>query len=99
MARDLGPQVLEPYVQTGMGAEDFAYFVEPRHGIKGYYFAVGGTPQAAFDAEKAGGPAVPSHHSPLFKIDPEPSIRLGTEAMTVAVLDLMRPGGAAAAGH
>ena len=99
MARDLGPQVLEPYVQTGMGAEDFAYFVEPRHGIKGYYFAVGGTPQAAFDAEKAGGPAVPSHHSPLFKIDPEPSIRLATEAMTVAVLDLMRPGGAAAAGH
>lgn len=99
MVRDLGPQVLEPFVQTGMGAEDFAYFVEAKHGIKGYYFAVGGTPQAAFDAEKAGGPAVPSHHSPLFKIDPEPSIRLGTEAMTVAVLDLMRPGGAAAAGN
>ena len=99
MARDLGPQVLEPFVQTGMGAEDFAYFVEAKHGIKGYYFAVGGTPQAAFDAEKAGGPAVPSHHSPLFKIDPEPSIRLGTEAMTVAVLDLMRPGGSAAGGN
>lgn len=99
MVRDLGPQVLEPFVQTGMGAEDFAYFVEAKHGIKGYYFAVGGTPQAAFDAEKAGGPAVPSHHSPLFKIDPEPSIRLGAEAMTVAVLDLMRPGGAAAAGN
>ena len=99
MVRDLGPQVLEPFVQTGMGAEDFAYFVEAKHGIKGYYFAVGGTPQAAFDAEKAGGPAVPSHHSPLFKIDPEPSIRLGTEAMTVAVLDLMRPGGSAAGGN
>ena len=98
-ARDLGPQAIEPFVQTGMGAEDFAYFVEPQYGIKGYYFAVGGTPQAALDAEKAGGPAVPSHHSALFKIDPEPSVRLGTEAMTVAVLDLLRPGAGTAAGN
>ena len=29
--------------------------------------------------------------------DPEPAVRLGTEAMTVAVLDLLGPGGAAAA--
>jgi hippurate hydrolase len=99
LARELGANAVRPYEQTGMGAEDFAFFVEAKHGVKGYYFDVGGTPQAAFDAEKAGGPPVPSHHSPLFKIDPEPSIRLGTEAMTVAVLDLLRPGGAAAAGH
>ena len=92
MAQALGSQAVEPFVQTGMGAEDFSYFVEPRHGIKGYYFAVGGTPPAAFAAAKAGGPPVPSHHSPLFKIDPEPSVRLGTEAMTVAVLDLLKPG-------
>lgn len=52
---------------------------------------LGGTPQQAFDAAKAGGPPVPGHHSPLFKIDPEPSVRLGTEAMTVAVLDLLTP--------
>ena len=95
MHRELGAAAVQPYVQKGMGAEDFAYFVEPRHGVKGYYFDVGGTPQAAFDAEKAGGPAVPSHHSPLFKIDPEPSIRLGTEAMIVAVLDLLGKGAAA----
>jgi len=42
---------------------------------------------------------VPSHHSPLFKIDPEPSVRRGAEAMTVAVLDLLRPGASAASGH
>jgi hippurate hydrolase len=99
ITRDLGPQTLTPFVQTGMGAEDFAYFVERQHGVKGFYFAVGGTPQAAFDAAKAGGPPVPSHHSPLFKIDPEPSVRLGTEAMTVAVLDLLKPGGTAATGN
>jgi hippurate hydrolase len=73
IAQALSAQAIEPFVQTGMGAEDFSYFVEPKHGIKGYYFAVGGTPPAAFAAAKAGGPAVPSHHSPLFKIDPEPS--------------------------
>lgn len=99
MARELGPNALTPYVQTGMGAEDFAYFIESKLGVKGYYFAVGGTPQATLDAEKAGGPPVPSHHSPLFKIDPEPSVRLGTEAMTVAVLDLLKPGSSAGAGH
>ncbi len=97
MVRDLGADAFMPYVQNGMGAEDFAYFVEPKYGVKGYYFAVGGTPQAAFDAAKAGGPPVPSHHSPLFKIEPEPSIRVGAEAMTLAVLDLLKPGGAAVA--
>jgi amidohydrolase len=97
LIRDLGADAFVPYVQNGMGAEDFAYFVEPKHGVKGYYFAVGGTPQPAFDAAKAGGPPVPSHHSPLFKIEPEPSIRVGAEAMTLAVLDLMKPGGGAVA--
>jgi hippurate hydrolase len=92
LSQGLGAGSFLPYVQTGMGAEDFAYFIEPKYGVKGYYFAVGGTPQAAFDAEKAGGPPVPSHHSPLFKIDPEPSVRLGAEAMTLAVLDLLKPG-------
>jgi hippurate hydrolase len=84
-----------PFGQESMGAEDFTYFVQPEHGVRGFYFQVGGTPQTAFDSARAGGPPVPSHHSPLFKIDPEPSIRLGTEAMTVAVLDLLKPGGTA----
>ena len=90
LARDLGPNVMVPFVQQDMGAEDFAYFVESKLGVPGYYFAVGGTPQAAFDAEKAGGPAVPSHHSPLFKIAPEPAITLGTEAMVMATLELLK---------
>src|SRR6202008_1563486 len=80
MVQALGKDAVEPFVQDSMGAEDFAYFVEKQYGIPGYYFAVGGTPQAAFDAEKAGGAPVPSHHSPLFKIDPEPSVTTGTVA-------------------
>ena len=98
-ARTFGSSTLISPPRTGMGAEDFAYFIQPELGVPGFYFTVGGTPQSAFDAAKAGGPPVPGHHSPLFKIDPEPSVRLGTEAMTVAVLDLLKPGAARAAGN
>jgi hippurate hydrolase len=92
MVQTLGAERVRPFVQTGMGAEDFAAFVQPDTGVKGYYFDVGGTPQAAFDAAKAGGPPVPSHHSPLFKVSPEPVIVTATVAMTGAVLDLLKPG-------
>jgi amidohydrolase len=91
LSKSLGPGVVVPFEQEGMGAEDFAYLVAPDLGVKGYYFAVGGTPQAEMDAEKSGGPAVAGHHSPLFKIAPEPAVRLGTEAMTLAVLELLKP--------
>ncbi|HQZ03990.1 MAG TPA: hypothetical protein PKW99_15200 [Thauera sp.] len=90
-----GADMLKSPPRVGMGAEDFAYFVQPELGVPGFYFSVGGTPQQALDAAKAGGPPVPGHHSPLFKIDAEPSVRLGTEAMTVAVLDLLKPATAA----
>ncbi len=88
MKRDLGEDTFEPWEQKGMGAEDFAYFVTEELDVPGYYFTVGGTPQAAFDAEDNGGPAVPSHHSPLFKVAPRESVTLGTQAMISAVLDL-----------
>ncbi|MFN3946162.1 MAG: amidohydrolase [Allosphingosinicella sp.] len=93
IAAALGADAVVPFQQLSMGAEDFAYFVQPEHGVPGYYFAVGGTSQAVLDAARAGGPPVPSHHSPLFRIEPEPSVRIGTEAMTAAVLDLLRPAG------
>ncbi|MEO7602474.1 MAG: amidohydrolase [Sphingomicrobium sp.] len=96
LANTLGSANVVPYIQQGMGGEDFAYFVEPKYGVKGYYFDVGGTPQAAFDSANAGGPPVPSHHSPLFKITPEPAIVTGAIAMTAAVLDLLGTPGSAA---
>jgi len=94
--RALPSGTVVPFAQESMGAEDFTYFVQPELNVPGFYFQVGGTPQASFDAARAGGPPVPSHHSPLFRIDPEPAVRLGTEAMTLAVLDLLRPNGSAA---
>jgi hippurate hydrolase len=75
--------------RKGMGAEDFPFFtLEPY--IPSTYFAVGGTPQADFDRAAAGGPPVPSHHSPLFKIDAEASVTRGVEASVVALLALLQ---------
>ena len=88
-AARFGEDVFDNQPREGMGAEDFAYFVEPNTDVPGVYFQVGGTPQADFDREKAGGAPVPSHHSPFFKISPRESVTLGTEAMTAAALDLL----------
>ncbi len=88
MKETFGEENVPPFEQRGMGAEDFAYFVAEDTGVPGYYFAVGGTPQEAFDAAANGGPPVPSHHSPLFKIAPRESVTVGTRAMIAAVLDL-----------
>lgn len=81
----IGEGVLFEKAQEGMGAEDFAYFVTPESGVKGVYVSVGGTPAA--DVATA-----PSHHSPFFVIQPEPSIRLGTEAMVVGAMTLFNGG-------
>jgi amidohydrolase len=87
--RELGADAVTPWEQKDMGAEDFAYFVAPDLKVPGFYFAVGGTPQAAFDAEKNGGPAVAGHHSGLFKVDGRAAVVTGATAMTVAVMELL----------
>ena len=84
----LGEDALHESPPDGMGAEDFPFFtVDPD--IRSVYWSIGGTPQADLDAEQAGGPSVASHHSPLFKITPEPSVTAGVESTVVALLELM----------
>ncbi|HAE27322.1 MAG TPA: amidohydrolase, partial [Hyphomonas adhaerens] len=78
----ISDNVLVDPPRGGMGAEDFAYFVTPDTGVKGVYFNVGGTP--ADELENAS-----SHHSPFFRIWPEPSVELGTEAMVIGAMTLM----------
>jgi len=85
----LGNDVFYEGKRKGMGAEDFPFFTTEPY-IPSTYFAIGGTPQAAFDAAAAGGEPVPSHHSPLFKIAPEPSVKLGVEATVEALQEIMR---------
>lgn len=81
--------VKKDYVRDGMGAEDFAFFTADPY-IPSVYFAVGGTPRADLDIAAAGGKPVPSHHSPIFKISGEPSVRVGVEATVVALMDLLK---------
>jgi hippurate hydrolase len=82
IAAAMGRDRLFEQPRTGMGAEDFAYFVTPESGVKGVYFAVGGTPpEEVADA--------PGHHSPLFRIQPEPAVTAGVEGMVIAAEALM----------
>lgn len=76
-------------MREGMGAEDFAFFTSDPY-IPSAYFSIGGTPKEDFIKAKNGGPAVPGHHSPLFKITPEPAIRAGIEASVIALMDLLK---------
>ena len=88
LAKKMGEEKLLAPAVLGMGAEDFGFFTSDPY-IPSVYFRVGGTPQEDFDAAKSGGPAVPSHHSPQFKISPEPAIKSGVEATVHALLNIM----------
>ncbi len=82
IAAQLGPERISTAKRKGMGGEDFSYLIEPELGVKGVYMNVGGTPKAEL-ASAAG------HHSPLFKISPEPVVTTAVEAMTTAALELL----------
>ena len=85
----MGIDQVTSYQSDGMGAEDFPFFTtEPK--IPSVYFAVGGTNHEYFKAALDGsGPPIPSHHSPIFKIEPKPSITAGIAATVYALLDLL----------
>jgi len=83
---NMGEEYIYSAPREGMGAEDFAYFVQPELGVKGVYFSIGGTPEDEVDN-------APSHHSPFFKVEPEPSIKSGVEATVIAAMELLPPQG------
>jgi len=66
-------------------SEDFSAFLD--EGVPGMYFFIGTyDPQQVAESRKPGGQPLPSNHSPLFAPVPEPSIKTGVEAMSLAVL-------------
>ncbi len=91
----LGDDIFHEEQRLGMGAEDFGFFTETPY-VPSVYFAVGGTPQKDFDRAAKGGAPVPSHHSPIFKIEPEESVTLGVEATVVALQKLLQADNVAA---
>jgi hippurate hydrolase len=89
IAARMGRERLIETPRQDMGAEDFSYFVQPETGVRGVYFWVGGTPEANIAN-------APGHHSPLFRIQPQPSVTAGVEAMVIGAEALMTRGSAGA---
>ncbi len=86
--RKMGEDAIVEKAGKGMGAEDFTFFTTDPP-IPSVYFQVGGTPREDFSRERRGGPLVPSHHSPIFKISPKPAVTSGVEATVWAMLELL----------
>jgi hippurate hydrolase len=87
-AEQLGEDAVVDNPTKDMTAEDYP-FLTTDPDIASVYWKVGGTPEEDFEREAEGGPAIPSHHSPLFKIEPEPSVTRGVESTVVALMALM----------
>ncbi|MBS0297710.1 MAG: amidohydrolase [Proteobacteria bacterium] len=70
-------------------SEDYSDYIEA--GVPSLFFNIGVYDPARVDAAAAGGPALPSNHSPFYAPVPEPTIRTGVEAMSLAVMNAMTP--------
>jgi amidohydrolase len=83
LSQTLGASRMSGVLRTGMGAEDFAYYGAPEWGsVKSVFFNVGGS--ITDDLSKA-----PPHHSPLFRIEPEASVRGAVEGYVVAAMTFL----------
>jgi hippurate hydrolase len=71
----------------GYASEDYSEFVAA--GVPSVYFEIGVYDPARVAAANAGGPPLPVNHSPLFAPVPEPTIRTGVEAMSLAVINVL----------
>jgi amidohydrolase len=89
LQKSLGPEnVLEG--PREMVSEDFGRFGLEDHQIPVCMLRIGGIDAARIAKSKESGSPLPSLHSSLFWPAPEPTIRTGVKALTVAVLDLMK---------
>lgn len=69
-------------------SEDFSEYVNA--GVPSLYFFLGGSdPKAVAESLKPGGKTLPRNHSPFFAPVPEPSIKMGVQAMATAVLSAL----------
>ena len=71
-----------------LGGEDFSRY--GRAGVPVFLFWLGTIPpERVAEAAREGGKPLPSLHSPFFAPVPEPTIKTGVLAMSLAVLDLL----------
>jgi hippurate hydrolase len=72
-----------------MGSEDFGYLSDGQK-IPSSMFWLGVSDPDALKRSRETKVPLPSLHSPLFAPIPEPSLRTGVKALTLAVLELMK---------
>ena len=83
-----GPQIVP--VPPITASEDFSEFLNA--GVPGMMFFVGvSAPDEVAAAMKPGGKPLAFNHSPFFAPVPEPSIKTGVQAMSIAVLTALAP--------
>ena len=75
--------------QPGSASEDYSEFIIA--GVPSTFFGLGGIDPAKIADAKAKGVSMPVNHSPFFAPTPEPTIRTGVEAMTLAVMNVLTP--------
>ena len=68
-------------------SEDYSEFIVA--GVPSLFWSIGGLDPKVIAAAHARGVPVPANHTPQFAPTPEPTIRFGVEAMTLAVLNWM----------
>ena len=71
----------------GPASEDYSEFIIA--GVPSVFFSLGGLDPKAMAEARAAGKPIPANHSPYFAPVPEPTIRTGVEAMSLAVLNVM----------
>lgn len=72
-----------------MGGEDFSEYGRTEDKIPSFIFWIGAVDPATYQEAQATGATLPSLHSPFFAPLPEPTIKTGVKAMTVAALELL----------
>src|SRR5882757_8068224 len=87
--KSLGDDNVE-IVDATMGGEDFSEYSLPDHSVPAVDFHVGAVDPAKIAEFKQAGRELPTLHSSKFAPVPEPTIRTGIVAMTMAVLELMK---------
>jgi hypothetical protein len=58
--------------------------------VPSFYFGIGGLDPKAVAQAMATQTPLPGNHSPEFAPVPEPTIRMGTQAMSLVLLDVLQ---------
>jgi hippurate hydrolase len=72
----------------GSASEDYSEFIIA--GVPSFYFGIGGLDPKAVAQAMATQTPLPGNHSPEFAPVPEPTIRTGTVAMSLVLLDVLQ---------